>query len=556
MRPILKLVMLSVLSAAVGCSGVARTGVVPGSTGAVLSETVQAYHLPITTDSAEAQRWFDQGLQLVYGFNHGEAIRSFREAAARDPEAAMPWWGIAYASGMHINVPEVTEGQWHDCRAALEQAQLRLDDESALEFALIRAIEARCPASVPSEQRPIDEAYASAMAQVWAAYPEQPDVGVLYAESLMNLQPWDYWTESKAPKGNTEVFVGVLERVLQLDPHHPQGCHLYIHALEAGPSPERAVPAAERLEDRVPGAGHLVHMPSHIYARVGRYADAVETNVRAVEADEAFFAQGTEPGMYWIYHAHNVHFLAFAAMMEGQYEIAMDAARRLETALPEQALDQFAFLIEGIIPTTYHVQIRFGRWEDVLREDAPPAKRPVMLAVHYYARGIALSALGRTEEARTEIAKFNEQVKEVPGDWWIFSNKVHDVLPIAHAMLEGELAFREGRLEDAWAALERGIAAEDRLVYDEPPGWMLPVRHAMGALLMSAGEYERAEKLYREDQIAHPGNGWSLLGLKQSLEQQGRRAEAGALANRVDAAFARVSHEDRPTSSCLCEPGD
>ena len=393
------------------------------------------------------------------------------------------------------------------------------------------------------------------MRSVWQRFPDQPDVGVLFAESLMNLQPWDYWTAEKTPKGNTAEFVGVLERVLAAHPDHPQACHLYIHAMEAGPAPEKAEAAADALRDRVPGAGHLEHMPSHLYARVGRWTDAVRVNERAVEADDAFFRQGTEAGMYYVYHAHNLHFLAFAAMMEGQYEPAMAAARRLEHAVPEPVLDEFAFLIEGVVPTTQHVMIRFGRWEDVLREPLPPEKRPVMRAVHYYARGIALSALGRTDEARLEIAKFDEQVKQVPGEWWIFSNRIHDVLPIAHAMLEGELAFREGRLEDAWAALRRGIEAEDRLLYDEPPGWMLPVRHAMGALLMSAGEYAEAERLYREDQVNHPGNGWSLLGLRQSLEKQGRMAEAASITPQLERAWSRVSTQQRPTSSCLCEPG-
>ncbi len=524
----------------------------PGETKSKLVDGATIHTLPITTTSQEAQAWFNQGLLLLYGFNHGEAIRSFTEAAARDPEAAMPWWGIAYSYGMHINNPEMTEAQWKASHEAVQRALALLDDETELERALVQAVAARTAWPAPEEQRPYDEAFAQAMEELYGRYGDHPDVAVLFAESLMNLQPWDYWTSAREPKGRAEDMVRVLERTLAAYPEHPQACHLYIHAMEAGPYPARAVAAAEALRALELSAGHLVHMPSHLFARVGRYADAVTANDQAVSADDAFFLIGTDPGFYYLYHAHNLHFLAFAAMMEGRYGEAMEAARRLETAVPEPVLDEIAPVAEGIIPTTRHVMIRFGKWEDVLDEPAPPAKRPVMLALHYYSRGIALSALGRTQEAREEIARYREQIKKVPGDWWVFSNRIHDVLPIADAMLEGELAYREGRLEDAWAALERGIAAEDQLVYDEPPGWVIPVRHAMGALLMEAGDYARAEKLYREDQREHPQNGWSLLGLKQALEAQGNRDEAMRVAVKLEEAWKNL--EERPTSSCACAP--
>lgn len=533
---------------------VSATAAEPGATGSKLLPGLDTYRFPITTDSEEAQRWFNQGMVLLYGFNHGEAIRSFTEAAALDPGAAMPWWGVAYANAMHINLPEVTEAQWKAGREAIEAAQSRLDNETPLERALIEAAATRTTWPVPEEQRPYDEAFAAAMAKVYAEFSDNPDVTAQFAESLMNLQPWDYWTEDLEPKLRTAEFTDVLERGLAKHPTHPQLCHLYIHAMEASAYPAKAVAAAEALMGRVPLAGHLQHMPSHLFARVGRYADAAEANVVAVAADDEYFKVGTEPGMYYVYHAHNLHFLAFASMMEGRYEPALAAARRLETAFPEAVLDEFAFLIEGIVPTTYHVFIRFGKWEAVLQEKAPPAKRPVMLAVHHYARGIALSALGRTAEARKEIAKYQAQVKKVPGDWWVFSNQIHDVLPIADYMLEGELAYREGRLDDAWAALEKGIVAEDKLIYDEPPGWIVPVRHAMGALLLESGDAKRAEQLYREDQVEHPGNGWSLLGLKQALEAQGKSDEAAEVGARLDEAWKRVQVAKRPTSSCLCAP--
>ncbi len=525
---------------------------IAGATGSQLVEGLATYHFPITTESAEAQAWFNQGLVLLYGFNHGEAIRSFREAAAHDPRAAMPWWGVAYANGMHLNLTEVSEEQWQAGHEAAQRALALLDDESELEQALVRAVAARTAWPVPAEQRPYDEAFAAEMEKVYARFGDQPDVCVQFAEALMNLQPWDYWTPEREPKGRATEFVAVIERALAADPTHPQAAHLYIHALEAGPNPEGAEAAADMLISRVPAAGHLVHMPGHIYARVGRYADAVKANELAVAADDAFFEVGTEPGVYYVYHAHNLHFLAFAAMMEGNFEPALAAARRLEVAVPDPALDQMAFLIEGIIPSTYHVLVRFGRWEAILEKEAPGVNRPLMLAIHHYARGVALAALGRTEEARGELARYEEQVDQVPEDWWVFSNKAHDVLPIGRLVLMGEIAYREGRLDEAWAALEKAMAAEDRLVYDEPPGWMIPVRHSMGALLLEAGDPTRAEGLYRQDQLDHPGNGWSLLGLTQALEAQGRTVEAAEIRPLLERAWARV--EQRPTSSCFCAP--
>ncbi len=523
-----------------------------GQSGSRLEESLSTHHFEITTDSPQAQAWFNQGVVLVYGFNHGEAIRAFQEAAAHDPSAAMAWWGIAYANGMHINIPEMNEAQWRDSYAAARRALSELDNESEMERALVRAVAKRTAWPVPAEQRPFDEAYGKAMEQVYARFGQHPDVAVLYVEAMMNLQPWDYWTPQLNAKGRTADFVAALERTLAAHPTHPQAAHLYIHAMEAGPNPARAEQAADMLRQTAPAAGHLVHMPSHLYARVGRYADATTTNEAAVAADDAYFKIGTDPGTYYVYHAHNLHFLAFASMMEGRYEPAIAAARRLEVAVPDPVLDEVAFLIEGIIPTTRHVQIRFGKWQDILKESAPPANRPMVRAIHHYSRGIALAALGRTDEARSEIKLFEAQTKRVPSDWWVFSNKAHDVLPIGRLMLEGELAYREGRLEDAWAALAKAIEREDALLYDEPPGWMIPVRHAMGALLMENGQFTRAEKLYRQDQSQHPGNGWSLLGLQQSLQAQGRHEEAAAITPELNRAWARV--ENRPSSSCLCAP--
>jgi tetratricopeptide (TPR) repeat protein len=513
---------------------------------------VDTYSKPITTDSAEAQELFDQGLLWLYGFNHDEAGRSFKQAAALDPEAAMPWWGIAYGVGMNINDPEMTEERWQAGHEAAQKAVALLDNETDLERALVEAVAQRYTWPAPAEQRPYDEAYAAAMQDVYKRFATDPDVGCLYAESLMDLQPWDYWTVDLEPNGRNTEIIAAIEGVLAKHPDHPGAAHFYIHAMEAGPEPGKAVPYAEMLEARVPGAGHLVHMPSHIYARVGRYGDAADANVRAVKADREYFANAGQQGMYYIYYAHNQHFLAYASMMEANYEPAMKAARELEADMPAPVLQELNWLIEGIMPTNYHVMIRFGKWDDILAEPLPPEDRLVTRAVHYYARGIALSVLDRTDEARVEIANFEKAAALVPEEWWVFNNRMHDVLPIAMAMLEGETAYREGRLDDAWAALRRGIEAEDKLIYDEPPAWMLPVRHSMGALLMEAGEFAEAEKLYREDQVRHPGNGWTLLGLSQALAAQDRQEESAEYATAYKKAWSRV--DKKPSSSCLCAP--
>jgi len=294
-------------------------------------------------------------------------------------------------------------------------------------------------------------------------------------------------------------------------------------------------------------------MPSHIYIRVGRYADAVDTNVKAVHADRVYLESAPEPMMYAIYYAHNMHFLAYSAMMSGQYKIAIKAARDLEREIPEAALRAFAGLIEGIMPTTFHVLIRFGKWQQILEEPDYPEYRLVSRAVRRYARSIALSALGRTDEARNEMKAFEDAAAQVPTEWYIFNNKVDTVLPIARAMIQGELLFREGKRDESYAVLRRGIEAEDALIYDEPPGWMLPVRHALGALLMADGKFEEAQQIYHEDLARNRNNGWGLIGLQQSLRAQDKTDEANALTSSLTKAWWRA--DVMPTSSCYCQPG-
>lgn len=511
------------------------------------------HHRAITTASPDAQAWFDQGLQLLYGFNHDEAIRSFQAAAAADPACAMAHWGVAYAHGLHINNPRMSAESSRRAFEAAAAALAALDDETAVERELVTAVSQRYASPPPDDRRPLDEAYAAAMEQAWARHAGDADVGALFAESLMNLQPWDLWTADGQPKGRAGEIVSVLEATLALDPSHPGANHFYIHAVEASREPARAVPAADRLLHLVPGSGHLVHMPSHIYTRVGRYADAADCNERAIAADRAYFERAPEPDFYSLYYVHNIHFLAYAAMMEGRWETAMGAARRLEREVPAAFLENYVHMADGLMGTPLHVMLRFGRWDAVLAEPEAPAFRLLSRAQRAYARGVALAALDRTQDARAELLRFEALAAEVPADWVVGNNASADVLALCRLMLQGELAFREGRADEAFAHLREAVEREDRLVYDEPPGWMQPVRHALGALLLAQGRAVDAEAVYREDLRRNPANGWSLLGLEQALAAQGQRDEIPTLAAARAAAWARA--DVAPAASCYCAPG-
>lgn len=523
-----------------------------GSTGSALYPGYDAYHFPITTDSAECQRWFDQGIQFVFGFNHLEAMRSFQEAAARDPEAPMPWWGIAYCWGANINDPVMSKDKYKHATAAIRQAQARIDRAAPVERDLIEALAVRYEWPAEREQKHLEMEYAGAMQRVHAAHPSNPDVACFFAESMMNLQPWDLWTADGQPKGRTNEIVAVIEEVLAAHPDHPLACHLYIHAVEASPNPEKALPASRALANRIPGSGHLVHMPSHIYVRTGNYAESADANVRAIEADRELLASAPPADLYYLYYAHNLHFLAYSAMMEGRYETAMQAARDLAAEVPGDVVRKYAGVFEGLVPTDRHVMIRFGQWDKILIQPKPAPDLLVSNAVHHYSRGVALAALGRPEEARREMALLDEAAAKIPGEWFVMQNRVSAVLPVGRCMLEGEILFREGRHDECFAVLREGVKHEDALVYDEPPGWMVPVRHALGALLMDAGRYADAEAVYREDQERNPNNGWSLLGLQLALKAQNKFLEAGRLDEPVAVAFARA--DVKPTSSCMCAP--
>ncbi|HRQ72731.1 MAG TPA: hypothetical protein PLU35_06860 [Phycisphaerales bacterium] len=518
-----------------------------------LFENMGGHTRTITTSSPLAQEHFNQGLAWLYGFNHDEAIRSFQKAQRADPNCAMAWWGEAYARGLHINNPQMGEEQSRLAHRASREAVRRINNASPVERALIRAVEQRYAFPVPEDRRSLDEAYAAAMGEAYRAFPNDSDVGALYAESLMNLQPWDMWTHDGQPKHRTLEIVDVLEHVMAIAPNHPGANHFYIHAVEASPWPEKATPAAERLGMLVPGSGHLVHMPSHIFIRTGRYSDAAVSNERAIAADEAYFAVAPPPDFYSLYFLHNVHFLAYASMMEGRYEAALAAARKIEREIPEEFLRKNVGFADGFMPTTLHVMVRFGRWEDILGEPEPPEWRLLSRAEWHYARAVSLANLRRIDEAGRELARFEAVASEIGDGWYMGNNPATSVIGIARNMAAGEIAFKNGDRDRAFALLREAVAMEDLLVYDEPPGWMQPVRHALGALLLSDGRASEAEDVYRQDLAKHANNGWALIGLRQALEAQGRTAESDALRPALEAAWARA--DVRPAASCYCHEG-
>lgn len=526
---------------------------VAGEPQAILYEGFENYSRTVTTNSNLAQQFMDQGMQWLYGFNDDEAIRCFREAARLDPDCAFAWWGIAYANGININDPAMSERESREAWEAREQAIARRDNASKVESALIDAMAIRYALPPADDQHKLEEAYAAAMEEVWRQHPNDADVGTLYAEALMNLQPWDYWTQSGEPKGRAEEIVDVLERVIALAPNHPGALHYYIHAVEASQTPERAEATADRLAHLVPGSSHLTHMPSHIYGRLGRYADAADANERAVAADRKYLALAPEQDYYGLYISHNLHFLAYAAMMEGRYETAIQAARDMETHVPATFMERYPEIADGWASAAPHVLVRFGRWQEILELDDCPHDRPISRAMRCYARSIACSALGRTREAKIEIAAFNEIAGAVPLDWKIGFNPAHAVFPLARNMMHGELAFREGDHDTAFRLLREAAVLEDRMIYDEPPSWLQPVRHALGALLMASGNYAEAETVYEEDLKRNPRNGWSLLGLENARRAQGKTEGLDQLARERSIAWVRA--DVTPTSSCYCEPG-
>lgn len=543
------LAVVASLALVAGC-GSAPTSGTAGARPAVWFDTLGSYSRKVTTSSPDAQRWFDQGLTWLYAFNHDAAERAFEEAARLDPSCAMAYWGVAMANGPHINKPGIEPEKEKAAFAAARRARELASVGSAtpVEIDLIAAVQTRY-SDPPGDRAAHDAAYAEAMRRVWHDHAGDTDAGTFFAESLMDLRPWDLWTNDAQPQPGTLELVATLQAVLEKKPDHPGACHFLIHALEASPHPEQAVAAADRLRALVPGAGHLVHMPGHIDLRLGRYADAAAANERAIEADRVYVERTEPPGFYAAYIMHNHGFLSYTAMMEGRSEVAIREARASVDAVPEAFRKEAAAMVDAYLAIPWHALVRFGKWEEILAEPEPAAYLPICRATRHYARGVALANLGRLDEARAEAASFEVVAATVPGDAPAGNSKAGNVLAVARNMLAGEIAYRAGRADDAFAELRAAVKSEDSLRYNEPPDWMMHARHALGALLLKSGRAAEAEAVYGDDLKRHPENAWSLAGLAACLRARGS-ADAGAAEERAKKAAARA--DCVVDTSCFC----
>ena len=520
-----------------------------------LYDGLGSYTRKITTDSREAQRYFNQGLAFLHGFNHRAAIRAFQQAAEIDPECAMTHWGVALACGPHINSmavpPPAAELAWKE----LGLAQKNAENASPVERALIDALAKRYANPQPEDRSGLDRAYADAMREVWKKYPNDPDVGALFAEAMMNLRPWDQWTPDGKPQPGTDEIIGTLNAVLTLNSNHPLANHLYIHAVEASPNPERAMAAADRLRNLQPGLAHNVHMPSHIDIRTGQWLKAVDTNAKAVEADQRHRKIfGTAKGFLNVYVAHNRHMLAYAAMMTGQRDLAMKHIRAMVAEMPADFVEENALQAEGNVAMPLEVMVRFGLWDEILAEpEKYTDKMWFTRAFHHAARAIAYAAKGDTVNARKAQSIFLERAKLVPKEDFVSNNSCEALLAVAIPMVEGEILIAEGKIDSGIEQLRAAIQKEDALKYDEPPGWLIPVRHSLGAVLMKQQRFAEAEQVYRDDLARLPENGWSLLGLAESLRKQKKNADEIA---QTQAKFEKVwaKADLTITTSCLCQP--
>lgn len=495
------------------------------------------WHLEAITASPEAQRYFDQGLRLMYAFNHDEALRSFERAVSLDSACAMCHWGVAYALGPNINLPMEPSAEPRALSAA-RRALERKRGTSVRERALIDAMAVRYgePSGVARASR--DSAFAGAMRAVARTFSDDADVQVIFADAMLNLRPWNQWTRDGQPQPGTEEVVATLERALRLAPDHAGGCHFYIHAVEASETPERALPCAERLPRLMPGAGHVVHMPAHVFLRVGRYEDAARANIAAVEADGRYFATREVPnGVYPMFYApHNLHFLWATYMLSGQRSKALGAARALTERVKADEARAVSSL-EGFLVSEGLTRVRFGEWDAVLAMPAPPAELRYARGMWHYARGIALAARGDVKGATVELDSVRAIAARTPDDVIIILNPAPALLKLAGEVLAGRIAARQQRFDAAITHLHSAATLEDALTYDEPPAWYHSVRNLLGEMLLDAGRPDEAEAAFRDDLRFVRETGWSLSGLERALQLQGRKAEAAAVGRRFEEAW-------------------
>jgi hypothetical protein len=505
-------------------------GAAPPAARTTLLGNLGNYHRAIKSTNGEAQQFFDEGLTLLYGFNHQESFRSFELAAQKDPAAPMPYWGMSLALGTNINDIAPAE-RLQQAYAHLAEAQKRKAAGTEVEQGLVDALAKRYVADATGDQMPREQAYSDAMGALAKRFPDDLDIATLYAESLMNLRPWRLYTKAGAPEPGTDAIVASLERVMASNPNHPGANHYYIHAVEASTTPERAVAASGRLETLVPGAGHLVHMPAHIYIRTGQYARSAKSNADAAAVDERYIKATGASGLYpMMYYTHNVQFESAAAMFAGHFAQARAAAQRT-VKMVDPVADEM-LMIEPFAAMELVVLTRFGRWEAILEAKPPAASRSVQTALYHFARGAALAGTGKPADAEVELAALKAAAAKIPKDGMVgASNTGVDVAAVAIADLTARVAEARGDMAAAIKAYTAAVAAEDRLGYNEPPDWLIPERERLGAVLLAARRYAEAEKVFRADLEKNIGNPRSLYGLFRSLDARKNPAAAQAKAD-------------------------
>jgi hypothetical protein len=495
-------------------------------------------HHPVSTDNAQAQQFFDQGLRQIYAFNHDEAARSFQRAADLDRKLAMAYWGVAEAVGPNYN-DSASDDRFAAAHTAIQEAVNLSSSASPAEQAYIKAMALRFPADPKADRRQAAEAYHSAMRELVKQFPDDLDAATLFAESGMNLHPWGLWMVNGTPREGTEEIVATLESVIKRDPNHLGAIHYYIHSVEASKSPERALAGANRLAALAPAAGHIVHMPAHVYIRTGDYAAAVKTNQEAAAVDQVYIKASGARGIYpMMYYSHNLHFIAMCSAMNGDYGEANKNADLLATHVAPHVKDMPP--LEGFMTIPIAVDVRFHKWDEILKMPRPDPEMKIMTVFWHFARGMALAAKGKVTEAEAEYQVVSEAEKNTPEDM-VFAmpvyNKAKDVLKIARDVLGAKIALAKNDKTGTIALLRSAVAAQDTLKYAEPEDWFFPVRESLGAALLMNGDNVGAEKVFREDLDLHPRNPRSLFGLQQALKAQGKEYDAGFVQKQLQASW-------------------
>lgn len=530
------------MMSALGFVATLAAATLPASSDTVpLYDNLGEHHHAITTSAPMAQKYFDQGLRLVYAFNHAEAIASFRQAVRFDANCAMCYWGIAHAAGPNINLA-MDSASGAMAYEAAQKAQSLAEGTSPAEQAYIRAIVKRYARNPNADRAPLDSAFAKAMGEVHSAFPTDEDAAVLYADAMMNLSAWLYWTAEKKPRPGTQEILDALRPITERNLKHAGACHLYIHAVEAA-YPKWAEPCADRLASLMPGAGHIVHMPGHIYIRVGRYADAITANEHAIHEDESFIADRNPEGAYPLgYYPHNYHFLNFAAMMAGRRDIALQSARDLAAKAKPELLrvPGLGGALQHYATAPLFAHLRFEEWDAVLRASAPPSDLSYPTGLWHYARGVALARTGQVQRAEAELAALRKNVNdpELKELYILGYNSGASVLEVAAGVLAGEVAASKKMWDEAARHITRAAELEDAFIYMEPPEWVIPPRQTLGVLMLNAGRAADARRAFEADLDRFPENVWSLRGLAESLDKLGKSAEADAVRERLKKAMA------------------